>query len=38
MNDMNQKLIIALVVIPILLGIFRSPKEMGPRIGSHLNY
>jgi len=29
MNDMNQKLIIALVVIPILLGIFRSPKEMG---------
>lgn len=29
MNDMNQKLIIALVVIPILFGIFRSPKEMG---------
>lgn len=29
MNEMNQKLIIALVVIPILLGIFRSPKEMG---------
>jgi hypothetical protein len=29
MDDLNQKLIIALVVIPILLGIFRSPKEMG---------
>jgi len=29
MNDLNQKLIIALVVIPILFGIFRSPKEMG---------
>lgn len=29
MNDLNQKLIITLVVIPILLGIFRTPKEMG---------
>ena len=28
MTDLNQKLIIALVIIPILIGIFRSPKEM----------
>ncbi|MDD5141722.1 MAG: hypothetical protein PHY43_15845 [Verrucomicrobiales bacterium] len=29
MNDLTQKLIIALVIIPVLLGIFRTPKEMG---------
>ncbi|MBL0717434.1 MAG: hypothetical protein JJV89_05235 [Desulfosarcina sp.] len=34
MNDINQKLIIALVVIPILLGILRSPKEMGIAIAA----
>jgi hypothetical protein len=28
MNDLNQKLIIALVIIPILLGIFRTRTEM----------
>lgn len=29
MNELTQKLIIALVIVPVLLGIFRSPKEMG---------
>ena len=28
MNDLNQKLITALVVIPIVVGVFRTPKEM----------
>jgi hypothetical protein len=27
MNDINQKLIIALVILPVLVGIFRTPKE-----------
>lgn len=29
MNDINQKLIIALVILPVLVGIFRTPKEAG---------
>lgn len=28
MNDLSQKLVITLVIVPILLGIFRTPKEM----------
>jgi hypothetical protein len=28
MSDLNQKLIVALVVLPILLGLFRSSTEM----------
>jgi hypothetical protein len=28
MNDLTQKLIVALVIVPILLAIFRGPKEM----------
>ena len=29
MNELTQKLIFTLVIVPILLGIFRTPKEMG---------
>jgi hypothetical protein len=28
MNDLTQKLIVALVIVPILLAVFRGPKEM----------
>jgi hypothetical protein len=34
MNDLTQKLIAALVIIPVLLGIFRTPKEMGIAAGA----
>jgi hypothetical protein len=29
MNDLTQKLIVALVIVPVLIGIFRGAKEMG---------
>lgn len=28
MNDLSLKLIASLVIVPVLLGIFRGPKEM----------
>jgi hypothetical protein len=34
MSDLNQKLIVAMVFIPVLLGIFRTPKEMGIAVGA----
>jgi hypothetical protein len=29
MNDLTQKLILSMVIVPVLFGIFRGPKEMG---------
>jgi hypothetical protein len=34
MNDLTQKLVVSLVVIPILLGVFRSKGEMGLSIAA----
>src|SRR5437762_11794238 len=34
MNDLTQKLIVALVIVPILVGIFRGWKEMGVTVGA----
>src|SRR5882672_869621 len=34
MSDLTQKLIVALVIVPVLLGIFRSKTEMALSIGA----
>jgi hypothetical protein len=34
MNDITQKLIVALVIVPVLLAVFRGPKEMAIAAGA----